>query len=156
MLTRLLSPRGSQCWETVSRCVLHTFCVLRNLAFNINFPHRPRTTSAARSSQTCHQIVSIYLLPERISHQWLCYSAANDFWGKTYLSLTGESKMNQQLAILTGSSAGATESFVVVPFELVKIRCVSTSCTSSHHADLHVHCILGCRTSQAHTQAQWT
>jgi len=48
--------------------------------------------------------------------------AANDFWGKTYLSLTGESKMNQQLAIITGSSAGATESFVVVPFELVKIK----------------------------------
>ena len=30
--------------------------------------------------------------------------------------------MNQQLSILTGASAGATESFVVVPFELVKIR----------------------------------
>ncbi|KAI0724805.1 mitochondrial carrier [Fomitopsis betulina] len=48
--------------------------------------------------------------------------AANDFWGKTYLNLTGESKMTQQLSILTGCSAGATESFVVVPFELVKIR----------------------------------
>ena len=32
------------------------------------------------------------------------------------------SKMNQQLSILTGASAGATEAFVVVPFELVKIR----------------------------------
>lgn len=31
-------------------------------------------------------------------------------------------KMNQQLSVLAGSSAGATESFVVVPFELVKIR----------------------------------
>lgn len=30
--------------------------------------------------------------------------------------------MNQQLSILTGMSAGATESVVVVPFELVKIR----------------------------------
>ncbi|KAF5338802.1 hypothetical protein D9758_012096 [Tetrapyrgos nigripes] len=48
--------------------------------------------------------------------------AANDFWGKTYLSMSGEAKMNQQLSILTGCSAGATESFVVVPFELVKIR----------------------------------
>ncbi|KIP05709.1 hypothetical protein PHLGIDRAFT_107900 [Phlebiopsis gigantea 11061_1 CR5-6] len=48
--------------------------------------------------------------------------AANDFWGKTYLRLTGQSKMTQELAILTGSSAGATESFVVVPFELVKIK----------------------------------
>ncbi|KAF8884472.1 mitochondrial carrier [Infundibulicybe gibba] len=48
--------------------------------------------------------------------------AANDFWGRTYLELTGESKMTQQLSILTGCSAGATESFVVVPFELVKIK----------------------------------
>lgn len=50
------------------------------------------------------------------------FSASNDFWGKTYLSMTGESKMTQQLSILTGCSAGATESFVVVPFELVKIK----------------------------------
>ncbi|KAJ7676433.1 mitochondrial carrier domain-containing protein [Mycena rosella] len=48
--------------------------------------------------------------------------AANDFWGKTYLGWTGETKMTQQLSILTGCSAGATESFVVVPFELVKIK----------------------------------
>ncbi len=31
-------------------------------------------------------------------------------------------KDNQQLSILTGASAGATEAFIVVPFELVKIR----------------------------------
>jgi len=30
--------------------------------------------------------------------------------------------MNQSLSVLTGATAGATESFVVVPFELVKIR----------------------------------
>ncbi|KAJ6458872.1 mitochondrial carrier [Mycena vitilis] len=48
--------------------------------------------------------------------------AANDFWGRTYLEYTGEAKMTQQLSILTGCSAGATESFVVVPFELVKIK----------------------------------
>jgi len=48
--------------------------------------------------------------------------AANDFWGKTFMDLYGESKMNQNLSILTGCSAGATESFVVVPFELVKIK----------------------------------
>lgn len=30
--------------------------------------------------------------------------------------------MNQPLSVLTGATAGATESFVVVPFELVKIR----------------------------------
>ncbi|GMG26116.1 unnamed protein product [Ambrosiozyma monospora] len=48
--------------------------------------------------------------------------AANDEWGKFYRRTFGVEKMNQQLAILTGASAGATESFVVVPFELVKIR----------------------------------
>ena len=31
-------------------------------------------------------------------------------------------KMTQSLSILTGATAGATESFVVVPFELIKIR----------------------------------
>jgi len=70
-------------------------------------------------------------------------SAANDFWGKTYLNAFGEEKMTQSISVLTGCSAGATvcafpglllnchkfepnlgmqESFVVVPFELVKIR----------------------------------
>jgi hypothetical protein len=32
--------------------------------------------------------------------------------------------MTRQLSIVTGCSAGATESFVVVPFELVKIKYV--------------------------------
>lgn len=48
--------------------------------------------------------------------------AANDEWGKFYRKAFGYDKMNQSLSILTGASAGATESFVVVPFELVKIR----------------------------------
>ncbi|OHE93471.1 hypothetical protein CORC01_11246 [Colletotrichum orchidophilum] len=48
--------------------------------------------------------------------------AANDEWGKIYRNLFGAAKMNQSLSILTGASAGATEAFVVVPFELVKIR----------------------------------
>ncbi|KAH8114846.1 mitochondrial carrier [Phellopilus nigrolimitatus] len=48
--------------------------------------------------------------------------ASNDFWGKTYMGWTGEKKMTQSLSVLTGCSAGATESFVVVPFELVKIK----------------------------------
>lgn len=30
--------------------------------------------------------------------------------------------MTQSISILTGATAGATESFIVVPFELVKIR----------------------------------
>ncbi|KIM53348.1 hypothetical protein SCLCIDRAFT_139207 [Scleroderma citrinum Foug A] len=48
--------------------------------------------------------------------------ASNDFWGKTYLQFSGHSKMTAELSVLTGCSAGATESFVVVPFELVKIK----------------------------------
>lgn len=35
-------------------------------------------------------------------------SAANDFWGKTYLQLSGKAKIDQQLSILTGCTAGAT------------------------------------------------
>ena len=41
--------------------------------------------------------------------------------------------MNQSLSILTGCSAGATESFVVVPFELVKIKSVFSSHATRHH-----------------------
>ncbi|KAK3671175.1 hypothetical protein LTR78_008976 [Recurvomyces mirabilis] len=48
--------------------------------------------------------------------------AANDEWGKFYRNLFSIPKMTQSLSILTGASAGATEAFVVVPFELVKIR----------------------------------
>ena len=48
--------------------------------------------------------------------------AANDEWGKFYRRIFGVEKMNQSLSILPGATAGATESFVVVPFELVKIR----------------------------------
>lgn len=39
-----------------------------------------------------------------------------------YRTLFGKEHMSQSLSILTGASAGATEAFVVVPFELVKIR----------------------------------
>jgi solute carrier family 25 (mitochondrial 2-oxodicarboxylate transporter), member 21 len=48
--------------------------------------------------------------------------AANDKWGKFYRDIFGQAQMTQSLSVLTGASAGATESFVVVPFELVKIR----------------------------------
>lgn len=48
--------------------------------------------------------------------------AANDSWGVFYRRLFNVDKPTQPLAILTGATAGATESFVVVPFELVKIR----------------------------------
>ena len=48
--------------------------------------------------------------------------AANDSWGIFYRNIFGMEKVNQPLAILTGATAGATEAFVVVPFELVKIK----------------------------------
>jgi len=48
--------------------------------------------------------------------------AANESWGKFYRDIFGVAKMNQSLSVLTGATAGATEAFVVVPFELVKIR----------------------------------
>ncbi|KAL7005132.1 hypothetical protein EMMF5_005372 [Cystobasidiomycetes sp. EMM_F5] len=48
--------------------------------------------------------------------------AANDWWGQTYRQAFDAQKPTQALSILTGCSAGATESVVVVPFELVKIR----------------------------------
>lgn len=59
--------------------------------------------------------------------------AANDEWGKVYRSLFGMPKMTQSLSILTGASAGATEAFVVVPFELVKIRLQGKSAEILHH-----------------------
>lgn len=62
--------------------------------------------------------------------------AANDFWGNTFLGLTGESKMTQQLSIMTGCSAGATESFVVVPFELVKIKLQDKASTFAGPVDV--------------------
>lgn len=46
---------------------------------------------------------------------------ANGWWGALFTN-NGQKKMTQSLSILTGCCAGATESFIVTPFELVKIR----------------------------------
>lgn len=54
--------------------------------------------------------------------------AANDEWGKFYRNLFGQQSMTQSLSVLTGATAGCTEAFVVVPFELVKIRLQGSSC----------------------------
>src|ERR1700753_3931942 len=64
--------------------------------------------------------------------------AANDAWGKFYRDACGMPKMNQSLSILTGASAGATEAFVVVPFELVKIRLQDKAQASKYSGALDV------------------
>jgi len=48
--------------------------------------------------------------------------AANEQYSKWYMEMLGRKKMTQGLSIATGVSAGMTEAFVVVSFELVKIR----------------------------------
>lgn len=47
--------------------------------------------------------------------------AANGWWGNVFTE-NGKRKTTQPIAMLTGMAAGATESFLVTPFELVKIR----------------------------------
>ncbi|KAI0022829.1 mitochondrial carrier domain-containing protein [Xylariomycetidae sp. FL0641] len=64
--------------------------------------------------------------------------AANDEWGKVYRKAFGAQKMNQGLSILTGATAGATESFVVVPFELVKIRLQDKASAGKYNGMLDV------------------
>ncbi|KAG0289021.1 hypothetical protein BGZ96_007314 [Linnemannia gamsii] len=48
--------------------------------------------------------------------------AANEQYTILYRGILGEDVNKQGLSILTGVSAGITEAFLVVPFELVKIR----------------------------------
>lgn len=48
--------------------------------------------------------------------------ACNDEFQKIYKELFGSPVMTQKLSVLSGASAGVCEAFVVVPFELVKIR----------------------------------
>ncbi|GAT29254.1 mitochondrial 2-oxodicarboxylate carrier protein [Aspergillus luchuensis] len=64
--------------------------------------------------------------------------AANDSWGAFYRNLFGAEKQTQSLAILTGATAGATESFVVVPFELVKIRLQDRASAGKYNGMLDV------------------
>lgn len=64
--------------------------------------------------------------------------AANDEWGKFWKKTFGVEKLNQSLAILNGASAGATESFIVVPFELVKIRLQDKSKASYYKGPVDV------------------
>ncbi|KTW32897.1 hypothetical protein PNEG_04301 [Pneumocystis murina B123] len=58
--------------------------------------------------------------------------AANEHWGLFYRNFFGMEKMNQGLSLITGATAGATESFIVVPFELIKIRLQSKANASKY------------------------
>ncbi|KAF1937897.1 mitochondrial carrier [Clathrospora elynae] len=58
--------------------------------------------------------------------------SANDSFAPLYQNLFSAPTLTQPLAILAGASAGATESLVVVPFELVKIRLQDKTSTSSY------------------------
>ncbi|KAJ6131131.1 hypothetical protein N7523_001591 [Penicillium sp. IBT 18751x] len=64
--------------------------------------------------------------------------AANDSWGSFYRNAFGVDKQTQSLAILTGATAGATEAFVVVPFELVKIRLQDKASAGKYNGMLDV------------------
>ncbi|KAG0664864.1 hypothetical protein C6P44_000412 [Monosporozyma unispora] len=48
--------------------------------------------------------------------------ASNDFFQKFYQESLNVSTVNQTISLLAGASAGVVESFLVTPFELVKIR----------------------------------
>lgn len=75
-----------------------------------------------RATKLCVFMQRLALNDQFSCAHMMSFSAANDFWGKTVMNATGEKKMTQNLSILTGCLAGGTESFVVVPFELVKIK----------------------------------
>lgn len=48
--------------------------------------------------------------------------AANEQYSALFKNLAKRAELNQPLSIATGVCAGSTEAFVVVSFELVKIR----------------------------------
>ncbi len=69
-----------------------------------------------------------YLELQSLGSQWLTTRnassftvAANGYWGDVFTK-GSTIPMTQSVSIMTGMAAGATESFVVTPFELVKIR----------------------------------
>ncbi|KAB5583094.1 mitochondrial carrier domain-containing protein [Coniochaeta sp. 2T2.1] len=65
--------------------------------------------------------------------------AANDKWGKVYRNVFADpTGTNKAIPFLTGASAGATEAFVVVPFELVKIRLQDKASAGKYNGMLDV------------------
>lgn len=62
--------------------------------------------------------------------------ACNDEFQKIYKRLFGSDRVTQKISILAGASAGCCEAFVVVPFELVKIRLQNVSSTYNGPIDV--------------------
>ena len=97
----------------------------RKIIRNEGFSRLYRGISAPilmEAPKRCACLVTVRYGRKKLTANRATKFAANDAWGKYYRNLFGAAKMNQQLSILTGASAGATEAFVVVPFELIKIR----------------------------------
>jgi len=110
---------------------------------------RPRSSTACRNTETCHQIVR-HLRPSLrppFSHGNVFYqlSAANDFCGKAFKTLSCETEMTRQLSLITRCSAGATECFVVVPFELIKIKYVYSFLFSAISDPVTTKLFVGCK-----------
>jgi solute carrier family 25 2-oxodicarboxylate transporter 21 len=81
--------------------------------------------SLLRFSWKCPNGQHLILLPSVALHLRALRAikfSANDSFGALYQRVFAVPTPTQPLAILTGASAGATESLVVVPFELLKIR----------------------------------
>jgi len=60
--------------------------------------------------------------------------SSNDVFTRHYLRLLGAQKVDQTVATLAGSSAGAVEAVVVTPFELVKVRLQDPSVASRYQS----------------------
>jgi hypothetical protein len=87
-------------------------------------------------SQASHQMYVPLCSPyETASYSRLPSVAANSYWGNMFTN-NGAQPMTQSLAIITGCAAGATESFVVTPFELVKIRLQDKASTYTSPSDV--------------------
>jgi len=91
------------------------------------------------------------LSAERLSFACSCYLvtlsepanhpvAGNGWWG-AFFTNNGQKKNTQTLAIATGCFAGATESVVVTPFELVKIKLQDKKTTFKGPLDVIKHTV---------------
>ncbi|OAL30867.1 hypothetical protein AYO20_08560 [Fonsecaea nubica] len=67
-----------------------------------------------------------------IRHEGAVKFSSNDIFTRQYLSFLGAPEINQTVALLAGSSAGAVEAVVVTPFELVKVRLQDPSVASRY------------------------